>query len=217
MNNKLRDIVRFITFDAVSGEAFIKNVPLKNYLSVFAPAAPATAVANRYVTSTAMKNGSYTVANDGLPGDGLCRNVTCTRTVVGGADTPGVLTVTGTDYNGETITEVLVPGASGILVSGKKAFKSVTSVVGSGWAVDSGTDYDTIVVGFGDVVGFSEPVKKGEILLFVWNQAILTATTSPALPTFTYSDEVSGCTIPLPAAANSTKKLIAVMLKFKGR
>jgi hypothetical protein len=216
MWNKLRDVVRFVSFDSVSGEAFLGNVPLKNYISLFAPAAPATAVANQYVTSTAMVNAGYSIANSGLPGDGLCRNVTCTRTVVTGADTPGILTVTGTDYNDKVITEVLIPGAHTVLVSGKLAFKSVTAVVGSGWVVDSGVAYDTIVVGFGDVVGFSSILSKGDILLFVWNQAILTAATTPALPTFTYSKEVSGCTIPLPAAANAAKKLIAILLQFKG-
>ena len=159
MNNKLRDIVRFITFDAVSGEGFIKNVPLKSYISSFAPAAPATAVANRYVTSTNMIVGSYNIANSGLPGDGLCRNVTCTRTVVGTADTPGTILVTGTDYNGKVITETLIPGAHTILVNGVKAFASVTAVAGAGWVINPDTPAnDTIVVGFGDVVGFPAPI-----------------------------------------------------------
>jgi hypothetical protein len=107
-------------------------------------AAPGAGVANRYVVSVAMKSGAYTLANTG-PGNSGARYVTCTRTVVGGADTAGTLTVVGTNLAGQTITDTLIPGANGILVTGTKLFASVASVTGAGWVTATGDD--TIVVG----------------------------------------------------------------------
>lgn len=106
-------------------------------------AAP-VAVANGFVTSVAMKNGVYTLAAS-APTFGA-RHVTCTRTVVGGTDTPGTLTVVGTDMAGSPITEVLTPGAHSVLVTGAKFFRSITSITGAGWSTATGDD--TIVVGW---------------------------------------------------------------------
>jgi hypothetical protein len=107
------------------------------------------AVTNQFVTSVDMKIGSpYTLANAGaMPTDGA-RHVTCTRTVVATADTPGTLTIVGKDLTGNTITESLTVGAHSVLVTGTKWFASVTSVTGVGWVIDQveGTK-DTIVVG----------------------------------------------------------------------
>lgn len=106
-------------------------------------AAP-VASANGYVTSVAMKVGAYTLAAT-APTSGA-RRVTCTRTVVGGADTPGTITVVGKDLSGQTITETLTPGAHTILVTGTLFFASITSITGAGWVTATGDD--TIVVGW---------------------------------------------------------------------
>jgi hypothetical protein len=142
--------------------------------------APALASANRIVTSVAMKVGAYTIAN-ASSADGLPRNVTCTRAVVAtGADTPGTILVTGTDVDGRVISESLIPGADTILVSGTKAFKTVTSVVGAGWVIAGGND--TIVVGFGTLVGLPRKAIRGalpvaaDIVATLLNRAIVAAT-----------------------------------------
>lgn len=106
-------------------------------------AAP-TASTNGYVVSVAMGNKTYTLAAT-APQYGA-RHVTATRTVVGAADTPGILTVTGTDLSGQTITDVIVPGANGVTVAGTKFFQSVSSIVGTGWVTNTGDD--TIVMGW---------------------------------------------------------------------
>jgi hypothetical protein len=166
---------------------------------------------DRFVTTADMKNTvSYTIANASPP-DSLCRNVTVTRTVVGDADTPGYVTVTGTDYNNEVISEVILVGLHGITVPGIKAFKTVTAVIGTGWVVSGDAQKDTITVGFGDVIGFSSKIKNGEVILAVWNQVVV------ALPTVKYSDEISKCTFTLPAAGDSAKKMIIGMIKYTGR
>ena len=111
--------------------------------STYIAAAP-VASANGYVTSVAMKVGAYTLAAT-APTSGA-RRVTCTRTVVGGADTAGTIVVVGKDLAGQTITETLTPGANGILVTGTLFFASIASVTGVGWV--TGTGDDTIVVGW---------------------------------------------------------------------
>ena len=110
--------------------------------------AATAAVADRFVASVAMGVKTYTLANAGAMPTAGARHITLCRTVVGGADTPGTIVVTGKDLSGATIHETMIPGATGVTVTGTQWFASVTSVVGpAGWVVDGGTDYDTIVVG----------------------------------------------------------------------
>jgi hypothetical protein len=106
-------------------------------------AAPA-AVANGFVVSQDMLVGDYTLAAT-APTFGA-RHVTCTRTVVAGADTPGTIVVVGTDLSGQTISETLTPGANGVLVTGTLFFASITSITGVGWVAVSTPD--TMVFGW---------------------------------------------------------------------
>lgn len=112
--------------------------------------APIAADTDYIVASADMKVGSYTIAHQ----PDVPRVVTCTRTAGGTADTPGTITVTGTNAHGDVITDILTPGDNGVLVTGTKAFKTVTSVVGAGWVID-GTEgtKDTIIVGVGAAIG----------------------------------------------------------------
>jgi hypothetical protein len=160
---------------------------------------PAAIVANRYFASAAMHNGAYTVANGGLPGDGLAHNVTCLQTAVDVEDTNGILTITGKDVNGKVITEDIIPDA-GVTVQGNKAFKEITSIVGSGW-VQGGTGPDTIVIGFGEKVGLPELIAAaGDVLLVGFDTALVNA------PTIAVSSTVDGCTVTVPTG-DGTKKL----------
>jgi hypothetical protein len=106
-------------------------------------AATTAAVANRFVTSTAMKVGTYTVANASPVWQGGC-NVTVTHTAVSTVDTLGTIVVVGTDPSGQTISETITP-LSGTVATGVKVFRTVTSVTGVGWVTAAGDD--TIVVG----------------------------------------------------------------------
>ena len=105
-------------------------------------AAPA-ASANRFVTSTSMINGSYTVAVNTMPTAGA-RKVTVTHTAVSTVDTLGVITVTGTNLAGAVITDVITP-LNGTIATGVRLFATVTAVVGSGWTAVAGAD--SVVVG----------------------------------------------------------------------
>lgn len=161
---------------------------------------PAAIVANRYFASAAMHNGAYTVANGGLPGDGLAHNVTCLQTITDGAeDTNGKLTITGKDVNGNVITEDIIPDG-GVTVQGNKAFKMITSIVGSGWAQNGATP-DTIVIGFGEKVGLTELISAvGDVLLVGFDTALVNA------PTVAVASTVDGCMVTVPTG-DGTKKL----------
>lgn len=106
-------------------------------------AAPA-ASANGYFASAAMRNGAYTPAAN-VPTFGA-RHVTLARTFVSTGDTPGIVTFTGLDPGGSVISEDLIPGASGVTVTGTKFFARVDTIVGSGWVSVAGDD--TIVMGW---------------------------------------------------------------------
>lgn len=107
-------------------------------------AATTAAVTNRIVTSTNMKVGTYTIANASPVWAGGAL-ITVSHTQVGGVtDTLGTITVVGKDLAGQTISEVITP-ADGGTATGTKIFRSVTSVTGAGWVINTGND--TIVVG----------------------------------------------------------------------
>jgi hypothetical protein len=145
-----------------------------------------------------MKVGAYTVANDGLPGDGLAHNVTVAQTAVGAEDTNGTITVTGIDINGDAISEVITPNA-GATVQGAKAFKQVLSVVGAGWVIAEGND--TIVVGFGEIVGLPHKIAAAaDVLLVGFDTALVNA------PTVVAGTTLAECTVLVPTG-DGTKKL----------
>lgn len=111
---------------------------------------------DRIVTTANMKNTTtYTIAAQ----PDVPRNITVTHTAVGAVDTLGTIAVVGTDANDAALSETLTP-SNGVTVSGTKAFKTVTSAIGTGWIIGEGND--TITIGVGAVVGYSYlvPVSK---------------------------------------------------------
>ena len=174
-------------------KAGIFSKPIKCYAGV-----PATIVANRYFASAAMHNGVYAVLNSGLPGDGLAHNVTCAQTAVDVEDTNGKLTITGLDIFGKIITEEIIPNG-GATVAGLKAFKKVTSIVGSGWA-QGGTGPDTIIIGFGEVIGLPDVIEATtDVLLVAFSTAIVNG------PTVVVGALVANNTVLVPTGDGSKK------------
>lgn len=177
-------------------------------------AAATVASANGYVTSVAMKVGAYALAAT-APTSGA-RHVTCTRTVVVAADTPGTIVVVGKGLSGQTITETLTPGAHTILVTGTKWFSSITSITGVGWVISGAGDADTIVVGWdaqqavattgGHLVGLTvNTTAAGTITLTDARGAIAVLPNSVAVGQYLYDLDYSGfLRVELTAASNIT-------------
>jgi len=107
-------------------------------------ASTTAAVTNRLVTSTNMKVGTYTVANSGLAPWGGGFTVTATITAVTGNDTAGTLVVVGKSLGGAAATETITL-TDGVGGTGSVIFRSVTTITGAGWVINTGND--TIVVG----------------------------------------------------------------------
>ena len=107
---------------------------------------------DRFVASTSMKNGAYTMAAT-TQVDGVARPIVVKVTKVDTNDTMGSLAVVGTDADGAAQSETITPHngdtASGITTS-TKSWLTVTSITGSGWTTSGGADQ--IKVGTGDPV-----------------------------------------------------------------
>ena len=105
--------------------------------------ATTAAVANRFVASTNMIVGAYTVANPSPVWAGACL-VTVTHTTATGTDTLGTIAIVGTDINNRALTETITP-LDGTVATGTKFFRTITTITGAGWVINGGND--TIVVG----------------------------------------------------------------------
>jgi hypothetical protein len=105
--------------------------------------ATTAAVTNRFVTTTNMKVGAYTIANASPVWAGGCL-ITATISPVTGNDTAGTLTVVGTNLANQAQTEVITL-VDGVGATGTKVFRSVVSATGAGWIINTGND--TIVIG----------------------------------------------------------------------
>ncbi len=93
------------------------------------------------------------------------RNVTLTSAA---DDSAKSITVTGTDEYGETLVESIT-GSNASVASGKKAFKTITSIVCVG-------DLGTITVGFGDVIGLPFRISNKNQILVMFDGAADAAT-----------------------------------------
>jgi hypothetical protein len=121
---------------------------------MYTPGSPVLGDDDWFVVSVDMKVGAYTLAHT-APDCGA-RNVTVTQTKTDTEDTNGTIVIVGTDLAGNVITETLTPN-HGDTVAGAKAFATITSITGVGWAVDGaeGTK-DKVKVGFGAVLGLPD-------------------------------------------------------------
>jgi hypothetical protein len=95
-----------------------------------------------FASASLSGSGAITLITAGKTFD-VPRNVTITSA---GVDTGITFTVTGTDVYGVTTVETIT-GASTAMASGKKAFKTITSIT------RSGSTAAAVTIGFGDVLG----------------------------------------------------------------
>jgi hypothetical protein len=105
---------------------------------------------DQIVASVNLTNTTFTIAAQ----PDVPRNVTITVTDTTPSIIAGTITITGTDVNGTTITEVLDMAGPTLTFTGTKVFVSVTSVVSADATVLGGAGDETIIVGTGSVVGY---------------------------------------------------------------
>lgn len=125
--------------------------------------APAAAASNNIATSQSVAAAASFALNGSLVSGGIA-TLDVPRNVVAAWTTTSVLTITGKDEYGNTIVE---QSASGTSHTGKKAFKTITSI-------SSSASITSATVGTGDVLGLPIFVEKAsQILQEVKDAAIL--------------------------------------------
>lgn len=147
-------------------------------------AASTAAVTNRYVASTNMKVGAYTLANTTpvWSGGGL---VTITHTTVVTTDTLGTVVIVGVDLAGASRTETLTPVADST-VTGTIPFRTITSITGVGWVIVGSNDTIVAGVAAGNIACGSQGTLWGVLVnntvatAFSINDATRTIITVPA-------------------------------------
>ena len=126
---------------------------------------PAVGDVNRILESVAMIVGAYTLDNT-TPLGGIALNVTVTVVEVVDGDTMGTIDVVGTDIDDQVLLETITPIADST-VQGTRAFKTIVSVTGVGWA--TGGNDDTIEVGFGELIGLPDYLLHDTVLFAIFN------------------------------------------------
>lgn len=156
---------------------------------------PAAAVANGLELATATTLAARTVSAFVAAGVAALaaypRNITFTTAGTTPADAPANAVITGTDVNGEALTETVTVAQTATISSGAKCFKTITSVV---YAVSEGTGA-TVAIGFGALLGLPSKAATraggvnvlGEVAVGarVVNGTLATAVASP--PNGSYS------------------------------
>lgn len=122
---------------------------------------PLAAAAAGLLAATATTVAVQTVLTAGLLAAGKNelaarpRNVTFTTAGGTPADAPATATITGTDINGDALTEVVNIAQTATIANGVKAFKTITSIV---YAAGDGTGA-TVSIGYGNAFGLSRKAK----------------------------------------------------------
>ena len=147
-------------------------------------------------------------ASGGVATFGTCRNVTIVTSNAG--NTTQTVTVTGTDYYGQTQTETLTCSGTST-VSGKKGFVTITQ------AAVSATITGTISVGNGDVFGLPFKVTDaGYLLRTGWANAVAdnagTFVAADATTPSATTGDVRGTFAPTTASDGSKRLVIAIGL-----
>lgn len=151
---------------------------------LYAPGALAVSDDDRFVVSANMKVGAYTVAVGTMPEASVARKLLITVTQVGGVnDTMGTLTIVGTDISGAALTESVAPTANSTKETAY-AYKTVESITGVGWVINTGND--TIKIGTSETIGLPDKLSDTAQVLFASHNATKEATA----PTITVSSSV---------------------------
>lgn len=131
------------------------------------------------VESIDIANGAQTIANQ----PDVPRNLTITVTDANTSISAGLITITGKDWGGNTVTETLNL-ASALTKTGTQIFKTVTSVVVSGLVGNEAGD--TIIVG----IGQRAQVVEGRCLL----HSVIVNGGSGTVGSYTIIDNITGTT-----------------------
>lgn len=170
---------------------------------------PDVADTDAAVVSVDMKVGTYTLTSDPDPyTPDVPRNITVKHTSNDATDTLGTITVAGTNFDDEVISEVITPVADST-VEGLKAFKTVTSVTGADWVIDgTGAVADSIEIGIGNEIGLPLSLVAANMVLL----GVLGVTVTATNATVGGTPSVELTTIDMSAGVYDGTKEIVVFI-----
>jgi hypothetical protein len=186
---------RVYIWDAVPQAKLTTNI----VAAVITTATTLTLAAGAGVTSVTTTSGSTVLQLD-------CPRAVSTTTGAGSPTTVNI-TVSGFDYYGQAMSEVIATGAvASTTVSGKKAFFQISSVVSSGASVV------TVAVGTTDILGAPLRITDaGYITRAGWNNTLAedagTFAAAATLTATTTTGDVRGTYLP-SSAADGIKRLV---------
>lgn len=164
---------------------------------------PVVGVANSVALSQAINTGTPGLVNGALATAGVA-TMDVPRNIVAAWTGTAILTVTGTDYYGQTQTE---SSGSGTSFTGKKAFATIT-------AVNVSANVTGATVGTGNVLGLPFKINSGDFFAPVFLDAadagtvVIADNTNPATAT---SGDVRGTYA--PAGTLNGAKFVAALIK----
>lgn len=166
--------------------------------------APTLADADGACASQSVTSGVAALINGALASGGVATFAT-PRNVVAAWTNTAILTITGTDAYGATLIETT---ASGTSHTGKKAFKTITSVVPN-------ANITGCTVGEGAVIGLPFRVQASDLLAARFDNAIDAGTFVPAVTTTATgtSGDIRGTFAPA-GTLDGTKKLSLLMVAY---
>ena len=188
------------------------NIPTATVLNavtsalVFSGVPPVLGVANAYAASQTVTGAGTAFVLNGASSTGTpaVGSADIPRNVVAAWTNTAVLTITGTDFYGQTQTEVT---ASGTSWTGKKTFATITSVTTS--ATITGA-----TVGTGNVLGLPFRAQSGDVLQAMFNDAVDAGTITVAdqtTPATSSTGDVRGTYT--PAGTLNGGKFLAILFK----
>jgi len=186
---------RVYIWDAVPQPKLTTNI----VAAVITTATTLTLAAGAGVTAVTTTSGTSLLQLD-------CPRAVCTTTGAG-SPTSVNITVSGFDYYGQAMSEVIATGAvASTTVNGKKAFFQISSVVSSGASVV------TVAVGTTDILGAPLRITdRGYVARAGWDNTLAedagTMTVAATLTATTTTGDVRGTYLP-SSAADGIKRLV---------
>lgn len=178
----------------------------------------ATAVANGVSASQSVGAGASFLINGSLATGGVATFAT-PRNVVAAWTTASILTITGTDQYGEVMVEVT---ASGTSHTGKKAFKTITSITSSA-SITGATVGSGVVIGLpfriklrGQIISTEE---GGAVTFVAGDDTAATGTTGDIRGTVAFADAPNGTRrfmVQLTLIDTDTKEQVFGIAQFAG-
>ena len=176
--------------------ATVLGLPVQTFVKTLFAGSPALGTSTAVHAAITLNGGPQTITT-AITNPDVCRNVTITGNAGGIA---GNVIITGTDYNGNTITDTIALSGSST-VQGVRAFASVTSIQ---VPTETHVGTDTVSIGVGPKIGMPYLLTRDTVLATFLNGVREAADSW----TFATDNTLGGSTVQLGSALNGDPVII---------